>query len=107
MPTTLFSSVIYVLKYLHVGGGMGGGGGDSCFLQRSTSFSPELGDAFQIFCCVAFEALLVAGIHAEMGPVVAVNFGGVLATSGTATMDAVIATIACLLSKTVLSSCLL
>ena len=29
-----------------------GRGRESCFLQRSTSFSHELGDAFQIFCCV-------------------------------------------------------
>ena len=69
-------------------------GGGACWRQGSTSFSHELGDAFQIFCCVAFEALLVAGIHAEMGPVVAVNFGGVLATSGTATIIRAIGVVA-------------
>ena len=55
-------------------------------MQRSTSFSHELGDAFQIFCCGAFEALLVGDIHAEIVPVVAVNLGGVLATRGTLTI---------------------
>ena len=29
-----------------------GEGGGILFVQRSTSFSHELGDAFQIFCCV-------------------------------------------------------
>ncbi len=57
-------------------------GRDSCFLQRSTSFSHELGDAFQIFCCVAFEALLlVAGIQAVTFPGVAVALLGGAAMS--------------------------
>ena len=32
--------------------GRGGEGRGFLFVQRSTSFSHELGDAFQIFCCV-------------------------------------------------------
>ena len=57
-------------------------GGDSCFLQRTTSFSHVRGDAFQIFCCFAFEALLlVAGIQAVTFPGVAVELLGGAAMS--------------------------
>ena len=57
-------------------------------MQRSTSFSHELGDAFQIFYCVSFEGLLVVGIHAKVLPAVAVEVfrGTGLATRATATV---------------------
>ena len=42
--------------------------------QRTTSFSHERGDAFQIFCCVGSAAyLFVNGIHAEIVPIVAMK----------------------------------
>ena len=58
------------------------------FGQRSTSFSHERGDAFQIFYCVSFEGLLVVGIHAKVLPAVAVEVfrGTGLATRATATV---------------------
>ena len=50
----------------------GGGdwGRDSCGGQRSTSFSHELGDAFQIFCCF-WLTLLIVRVDAVAFPLVA------------------------------------
>ena len=63
-------------------------GRDSCFLQRTTSFSHVRGDAFQIFYCISFEALFIIGVHAVARPVVAVEVfrGSALATSRTLTI---------------------
>ena len=57
--------------------------------QRTTSFSHVPGDAFQIFCCFAFEALLLfAGVHAVVFPAVAVELlrGAALTTVTAATV---------------------
>ena len=68
-------------------------GGDSCFLQRSTSFSHELGDAFQIFYCVwLWAGLIIVVIDAPTGPVVAVEVfrGSVVAAHVTMTRAIVV-----------------
>ena len=65
---------------------MGGGGGrESCFLQRSTSFSHERGDAFQIFCCVVLLGLIFIS-HAVVLPAVAVDRVAMLTAVRTATV---------------------
>ena len=76
---------LVILKFFTRGIGEGKG-----FLwgQRTTSFSHVPGDAFQIFCCISFEALFIIGVHAVARPVVAVEVfrGSALATSGTLTI---------------------
>ena len=47
-----------------------GGGEGGILVQRSTSFSHELGDAFQIFCCfsdwsIRLERPMLVGMHAK------------------------------------------
>ena len=60
-------------------------GRDSCFLQRSTSFSHERGDAFQIFCCVVLLGLIFIS-HAVVLPAVAVDRVAMLTAVRTATV---------------------
>ena len=69
------------------------GGGRGWMYVGDTSFSHELGDAFQIFCCGGFWAsLIIVVIDAPTGPVMAVEVfrSGVVAADVTMTRAIVV-----------------